>query len=73
MPTSIRERLSDCLIRFGAERALDRQEFERSLAAVPADSPGYAQAQRVARTAQLYEGAVLWIGWRLRPRHFELR
>jgi len=73
MPTSIRERLSDGLIRSGAERALDRQEFERSLAAVPADGPGYAQAQRVARTAQLYEGAVLWIGWRLRPRHFELR
>ena len=72
MPT-IRERLSDCLIRFGAERALDRQEFERSLAAVPADSSGYAQAMRVAGTARLYETAVLWVGWRLRPRHFELR
>ena len=73
MPTSIRERLSDCLIRFGAERALDRQEFERGLAGVASDSPGYAQALRVARTAQLYESAVLWVGWRLRPRHFELR
>ena len=73
MPTSIRARLSDGLIRFGTERALDRREFERSLTAVPADSPGYAQALRVARTAQLYEAAVLWVGWRLRPRHFELR
>jgi hypothetical protein len=73
MPTSTRERLSDCLIRFGAERALDRHELERRLATLPVDSRGHAQAMRVVRTAQLYETAVLWVGWRLRPRHFELR
>ncbi len=73
MPTTIRERLSDSLIRFGAERALDRQEFLRRLSAVPVDSPGYAQTMRALRTAELYEAAVLWVGWRLRPRDFELR
>jgi len=45
MFAAVRERLSDTLLRVGAERALERQEMQRSLmASADHNAPGYAGA-----------------------------
>ena len=63
----IRERLSEALLRFGTEAAMDRVALQRSLAAAPdARSRDALGALEVARW---FDAAVLWVGWRLRPRH----
>ena len=61
----IRERLSAALLRFGTEAAMDRVALQRSLAAAP-DARDALSALEVARW---FDAAVLWVGWRLRPRH----
>ena len=63
----IRERLSDALLRFGTEAAMDRVTLERSLAAAP-DARGN-DALGALELARWFDAAVLWVGWRLRPRH----
>jgi hypothetical protein len=64
----IRERLSDALLRFGTEAAMDRVTLERSLAAAP-DARGSRDALGALEVARWFDAAVLWVGWRLRPRH----
>lgn len=66
MPT-VRERLSDALLRMGTDLALARAELERRLAA-DADRQGYERAQSVLMLARWVDTAVLWLSWRLRPR-----
>jgi len=61
----IRERLSAALLRFGTEAAMDRVALQRSLAAAP-DAGDALSALELARW---FDAAVLWVGWRLRPRH----
>ena len=68
MSMRVRERLSDTLLRMGAEAALDRQVMERSVAADPT-ARGYPGAIAALRTAQLFDSALLWLGWRLQPRN----
>jgi len=58
----------DALIRAGVDRSVARQQFERNLAGVHPGTRGYAQAVQVARSAALFESALLWLGWRLQPR-----
>jgi hypothetical protein len=64
----IRERLSDALLRFGTEAAMDRVTLQRSLAAAP-DARGSRDALGALEVARWFDAAVLWAGWRLRPRH----
>jgi len=64
----IRERLSDALLRFGTEVAMDRVTLQRSLAAA-ADARGSRDALGALEVARWFDAAVLWVGWRLRPRH----
>ncbi len=68
MFTTVRERLSDALLRMGAERALDRRQIERSIvSSVDPDAPGYAGALAALKTAQMFDSTLLWLGWRLQP------
>ena len=64
----IRESLSNSLIRLGAERSLERQQLERSLAVAGRDAPAYQSALAAMTAARRWEAMVLWVGWRLRPR-----
>ena len=67
---AVRERLSDTLLRVGAERALERQEMQRSLiASADHNAPGYAGALAAVLTAQVFDKTMLWLGWRLQPRN----
>jgi hypothetical protein len=62
---AIRERLSGALLKFGTEAAMDRLTLERSLAA----SDNRGDALGALEAARWFEVAVLWVGWRLQPRH----
>jgi len=64
----IRERLSDALLRFGTEAAMDRVALERTLAAAP-DARGSRDALGALEVARWFDTAILWVGWRLQPRH----
>jgi len=64
----IRERLSAALLRFGTEAAMDRVALERTLAAAP-DARGSRDALGALEVARWFDTAVLWVGWRLQPRH----
>jgi hypothetical protein len=68
MDRTVRQRLGDALLRAGMDRTVARQHLLTSLSAVHPDTPGHAQALQVARSAALFESAVLWLGWRLQPR-----
>jgi hypothetical protein len=68
MDRTILHRLADALLRAGMDRSVARQQFEKSLAGVHPGTPGHAQAMQVARSAALFESALLWLGWRLQPR-----
>jgi len=66
----IREKLSDALLRMGMERALERQQMQRSmLASADPNAPGYGGAMAALLAAEVFEGAMLWLGWRLQPRN----
>ena len=51
----------------GRVAAMDRVTLERSLAAAP-DARGN-DALGALEVARWFDAAVLWVGWRLRPRH----
>lgn len=63
-----RATLSDALLRFAAERAMQTREFDRRVADLPADTPGQASLRAALGAAKAWEAAVLWVAWRLRPR-----
>jgi len=65
---ALRERLSDALMRFGTEAAMDRMTMERSLGDARG-AHGYDQATAALEFARWLDTAALWIAWRLRPRH----
>jgi hypothetical protein len=68
MFATVRERLSDALLRMGAERALDRRRMERSIASsVDPHAPGYVGALAALKTAEMFDSTLLWLGWRLQP------
>jgi hypothetical protein len=68
MFASVRERLSDSLLRMGAERALDRRRMEQSIVStVDPNAPGYGGALAALMTAEMFDSALLWLGWRLQP------
>jgi hypothetical protein len=65
----VRQKLGDVLLRTGMERALERQQMQRSLlASADPNAPGYGGALAALLTAEMYESAMLWLGWRLQPR-----
>jgi hypothetical protein len=70
MSTNLRLSLSDKLLRFGAERTLERQQLERSLGAADPGAAGHQAALAAVSAARVYESFVLWLGWRLQPRTF---
>jgi hypothetical protein len=47
---------------------VDRLTLERSLAAASDDRSG-GDALGALEAARWFEAAVLWVGWRLQPRH----
>ena len=62
------ERAGTALLRFAAERSLERQEMERQLAAAGGPGvPGYAGTMAALSAARCFESAMLWVGWRLSP------
>jgi hypothetical protein len=73
MITRIRERVSDGLLRTATELAFEERDLERSISTVSPETPGYAAAQQAIWLAQKVHTAVLWLGWRLRPRTFSPR
>jgi hypothetical protein len=68
---AFRERLSDALLRFGTDAALDRSTMEKSLVAA-ADRHGRSEALGALAVARWFDSAALWISWRLRPRNITL-
>jgi hypothetical protein len=68
MSPTIRERVSDTLIRTGTELAFDQRDLERGIDAVPSDTPGYTSARQAVWLARGVETAMLWLGWRLARR-----
>jgi hypothetical protein len=68
---AFRERLSDALLRFGTEAAVDRATMQRSLEAARG-ARGYDQATAALEVARWFDTAALWMAWRLRPRHITL-
>ena len=65
---AIRERLSGALLKFGTDAAVDRLTLQRSLAAA-SDDRSSGDALGALEAARWFEAAVLWVGWRLQPRH----
>ena len=65
---AFRERLSEALLRFGTEAALDRTTMEQSLLAA-AGRRGGPQALGALVVARWFDSAALWLSWRLRPNH----
>jgi hypothetical protein len=61
---AIRERLSEALLRFGTEAAMDRVTLQRSLATAP-EARGSREALGALEVARWVDSAVLWMGWRL--------
>jgi hypothetical protein len=70
MITRARERVSDGLLRTMTELAFEQRDLERSMSTVSPETPGYAAAQQAVWLAQKVHAAVLWLGWRLKPRTF---
>ena len=68
---AIRERLSDALLRFGTDAAMDRVMLQRSLATARG-LRGQQEALGAMEVARWVDGAARWIGWRLRPRDIAL-
>lgn len=66
--TGIRTMLGERLLRFAADRALQTREFERRMAALPADCPGQASMRAALGAAKAWEAGLLWVAWRLAPR-----
>ena len=71
MVRSFRELLSETLIDGATQSALDRQAMQRSLNAVPVQARGRQEAWASLQIAELFESAVLWLGWRLQPRQID--
>lgn len=65
MSSTVRERAATALLRFAAERSLERQEMERRLD--DAGGPGCAGRMAAMSAARCFESAMLWVGWRLSP------
>ena len=63
----IRERPSEALLRKGTELAVERVEMTRRMAADSA-RPEYDRALAALTVAGWVDSAILWLGWRLRPR-----
>ena len=73
MSVTLRHRLSSALLRFGADRSLERQQMQRSIAAAGSLTPGYQSALAALSSARMAETVMLWVGWRLQPRTIEPR
>jgi hypothetical protein len=71
MARTFRELLSEKLIDGAINSARDRQAMQQSLNAVPVQAHGRRQAFASLQTAELFESAVLWLGWRLQPRQID--
>lgn len=69
-PTTLRELISEKLLDTGVERSLETQELERNISRIPQDRPGLQIAQYAVRSAKRRNAFRLWLGWRLRSRHF---
>jgi hypothetical protein len=68
---ALRERLSDALLRFGTEAAVDRMTMQRSMEAARG-ARGHEQAAAALEVARWVDTVALWVAWRLRPRHITL-
>ena len=68
---AFRERLSEALLRFGTEAALDRTMMEQSLRKASGGS-GRPEALGALEVARWVDSAALWMSWRLRSRHISL-
>ena len=71
MARILRELLSEKLIDGASEIALDRQDMQRRLEAVPTQARGRDEALASLQIAGLFEAVTLWLGWRLQPRQLE--
>jgi hypothetical protein len=67
---TIRERVSERMLRTGTELAIDQREFEERLAAASPRVPAYSSAHGAVALARWVDSAVLWVGWRLLPRTY---
>ncbi len=63
-----RATLSDRLLRFATDRAMQTRELDRRVAALDPDAPGVPGLRAALAAAKAWEAAVLWVAWRLQPR-----
>lgn len=67
-PRWSRAALSERLLRFAMEHAMQTRVFDRRVADLPAGTPGQASLRAALGAAKAWEAAVLWVAWRLQPR-----
>lgn len=68
MPTTIRGRLSDRLLRTGVELGADRERLTRSIRDAAPDQRAYQQAAGPLLLAEYVDTLLVWLSARLRPR-----
>jgi hypothetical protein len=68
--STIREQVSDALLRTGTDLAIDRVATTRNIEADPRYVGGYDAATSAMMLAGWVDSAILWLSWRLRPRTF---
>jgi hypothetical protein len=68
-PVGLRERAGAALVRAAADLAEDRRVAILRIAAIPAHSQGRDRALQALALGAWVEQALLWLGWRLLPRH----
>jgi hypothetical protein len=66
VPTTIRERVSDRLLRTGVELAAERELMTRSLRAAARDQRDYERAAGQLLLAQCVDTLLIWLSARLR-------
>ncbi len=72
-PSSVRQRWGDHLVSTALGLAADRQRMERDLSAEPPGTPGVGGALALLTPARWAESVLLWVGFRLQPKNFEIR
>jgi hypothetical protein len=68
VPTTLRERLSDQLLRTGVELGADRERLARSIRDAAPDQRAYQQAAGPLLLAEAVDTLLVWLSARLRPR-----
>jgi hypothetical protein len=66
--TSLRQRVSEAMLRTGTELAIDQREMEARMATANHGNAAFSSAHGAVELARWADSAVLWLAWRIHPR-----